>query len=40
MHVIGGIAGAGVLHIIASRRPGFDRSGGFAANGSVKSKPA
>jgi len=32
-HVIGGIAGAGVLYIIASGKAGFDVSGGFASNG-------
>jgi aquaporin Z len=31
--VIGGIAGAGVLYIIASGKAGFDLGGGFAANG-------
>jgi aquaporin Z len=31
--VLGGIAGAGVLYIIASGKPGFDVSGGFASNG-------
>ncbi len=31
--VIGGIAGAGVLYIIASGKAGFDVSGGFASNG-------
>ena len=31
--VIGGIAGAGVLLIIASGKAGFDVSGGFASNG-------
>jgi aquaporin Z len=31
--VIGGIAGAGVLLIIASGKAGFDLSGGFASNG-------
>jgi aquaporin Z len=31
--VIGGVAGAGVLYGIASGAPGFDVSGGFAANG-------
>jgi aquaporin Z len=29
----GGIAGSGVLYLIASGKPGFDLSGGFAANG-------
>lgn len=31
--VAGGIAGSGVLYLIASGKPGFDLSGGFAANG-------
>jgi aquaporin Z len=31
--VIGGIAGAGLLYLIASGKPGFDASGGFASNG-------
>jgi MIP family channel proteins len=31
--VIGGIAGAGVLYVIATGKAGFDLSGGFAANG-------
>jgi aquaporin Z len=31
--VIGGIAGAGVLYLIASGKAGFDLSGGFASNG-------
>lgn len=31
--VLGGIAGAGVLFLIASGQPGFDVSGGFASNG-------
>jgi aquaporin Z len=31
--VIGASAGAGVLLVIASGKPGFDLSGGFAANG-------
>jgi aquaporin Z len=31
--VIGGIAGAGILYIIASGAPGFSLSGGFASNG-------
>lgn len=31
--VLGGIAGAGVLYVIASGRAGFDVSGGFASNG-------
>jgi aquaporin Z len=31
--VLGGIAGAGILYLIASGKPGFDLSGGFASNG-------
>src|ERR1700743_1894302 len=31
--VLGGIAGAAVLYVIASGHPGFDLSGGFASNG-------
>jgi aquaporin Z len=31
--VLGGIAGAGVLYLIASGQVGFDISGGFASNG-------
>jgi aquaporin Z len=31
--VLGGIAGAAILYIIASGHPGFDLSGGFASNG-------
>lgn len=31
--VLGGIAGAGVLYLIASGQVGFDVSGGFASNG-------
>jgi aquaporin Z len=31
--VAGGIAGAGVLYLIASGAPGFDLAGGFASNG-------
>jgi aquaporin Z len=31
--VLGGIAGAGVLFVIASGKAGFDLSGGFASNG-------
>jgi aquaporin Z len=31
--VLGGIAGAGVLYLIASGQAGFDVSGGFASNG-------
>jgi len=31
--VFGGIAAGGVLYVIASGKPGFDLSGGFASNG-------
>jgi aquaporin Z len=31
--VMGGIAAGGVLYLIASGKPGFDLSGGFASNG-------
>ena len=31
--VLGGIAGAGVLYVIASGKQGFDLAGGFASNG-------
>lgn len=31
--VLGGIAGAGILYLIASGQAGFDVSGGFASNG-------
>src|SRR5579884_326745 len=31
--VLGGVAGAGILYIIATGHPGFDLSGGFASNG-------
>ncbi len=31
--VLGGVAGAGVLYVIASGKTGFDVSGGFASNG-------
>lgn len=31
--VVGGIAGAGVLYLIASGKEGFDVAGGFASNG-------
>jgi aquaporin Z len=31
--VLGAIAGAGALYVIASGKPGFDLSGGFASNG-------
>ena len=31
--VLGGIAGAGILYVIASGQAGFDMAGGFASNG-------
>src|SRR5271156_567450 len=31
--VLGGVAGAGLLYVIASGHPGFDLAGGFASNG-------
>jgi aquaporin Z len=37
--VLGGIAGAGVLYIIASGGPGFDLAGGFASNGYAGHSP-
>ena len=36
--VLGGIAGAGILYIIASGAPGFE-TGGFAANGYAENSP-
>jgi aquaporin Z len=37
--VLGGIAGAGVLYIIASGAAGFDLAGGFASNGFGEHSP-
>jgi aquaporin Z len=37
--VIGGIAGAGVLYLIASGKPGFSTAGGFASNGFGEHSP-
>lgn len=37
--VVGGIAGAAVLYIIASGAPGFDASAGFASNGFGEHSP-
>lgn len=37
--VLGAIAGAGVLYIIATGRPGFDLAGGFASNGYAEHSP-
>jgi aquaporin Z len=31
--VLGGVAGAGILYVIATGHPGFDVAGGFASNG-------
>jgi aquaporin Z len=37
--VLGGIAGAGILYVIASGAPGFDASAGFASNGYGEHSP-
>jgi aquaporin Z len=37
--VLGGIAGAGVLYVIASGKAGFDASAGFASNGYADHSP-
>ncbi|MCC6862595.1 MAG: aquaporin Z [Bryobacterales bacterium] len=37
--VIGAIAGAAVLYVIASGQPGFDLAGGFASNGYAAHSP-
>lgn len=37
--VLGGIAGAGVLYVIASGKSGFDVSAGFASNGYAEHSP-
>jgi aquaporin Z len=37
--VLGGMAGAGVLYLIASGAPGFDLGGGFASNGYAEHSP-
>jgi aquaporin Z len=37
--VLGGIAGAGVLYLIASGKAGFSVSGGFASNGYAEHSP-
>jgi aquaporin Z len=37
--VAGGLAGAGVLYVIASGKPGFDLAGGFASNGYAAHSP-
>jgi aquaporin Z len=37
--VLGGIAGAGILYVIANGAPGFDMAGGFASNGYADHSP-
>lgn len=37
--VLGGIAGAGILYLIASGKPGFDTAAGFASNGYGEHSP-
>src|SRR5246127_4111657 len=37
--VLGGIAGSGVLYLIASGKEGFSLAGGFAANGYAEHSP-
>jgi len=37
--VLGGIAGAGILYLIASGKTGFDLTGGFASNGYGEHSP-
>ena len=37
--VLGGIAGAGVLYVIASGKTGFSTAGGFASNGFAEHSP-
>jgi aquaporin Z len=37
--VLGAIAGAGILYVIASGKPGFSLNGGFAANGYSNHSP-
>jgi len=39
VQVLGAVAGAGVLYIIASGTPGFDLAGGFASNGYGEHSP-
>jgi aquaporin Z len=39
VQVLGGIAGAGILYVIASGHSGFDLSGGFASNGFAEHSP-
>ena len=38
--VLGGLAGAGVLYVVASGKSGFDLAGGFASNGYDVHSPA
>ncbi len=37
--VVGGIAGAGILYLIATGKPGFDTAAGFASNGYGEHSP-
>ena len=37
--IVGAVAGAGVLHFIASGKPGFSAAGGFASNGYAEHSP-
>src|SRR5271154_5428230 len=37
--VLGGVAGAGTLYVIASGKAGFDLAGGFASNGYAEHSP-
>jgi aquaporin Z len=37
--VLGGVAGAGILYVIASGHPGFDVTAGFASNGYAEHSP-
>src|SRR4030081_2843650 len=39
VQVLGGIAGAGIVYVIASGHPGFDLAGGFASNGYGEHSP-
>ena len=39
VQVLGGMAGAGILYVIASGAPGFDVSAGFASNGFGEHSP-
>jgi aquaporin Z len=40
VQVLGAVAGAGILYLIASGQAGFDLAGGFAANGYAEHSPA